>query len=479
MQTVRSLNRFILALGTVLLIFGAAPILCAQDDPTNGETDPIKLFERGQDAHAKNDYQKAIELYDAAIKMKPEFPEAEFQRAMALLATNRKDEAVEGFNRAVTLRPDWAMAYSKFGSFLGSYGNDPVKAEPMLRRAIELDPKDDFALMILAEIRAKAGDVTEGLKLIRSATSLATAKSSTWRRRAFIEAMAGDQLAAVSSLDHALTLSPNDLGAMYDRAKLKLQTNDRPGAIADLRALEKAGFGRQLPDGIEYAQLYARAGSNEDGLRILGALSEKDRATPEVIALRAELAGGDGSSAEERAALEEMLQRDPKNASLLARLGNAYRRIDSLKSEDYYYRALQIEPKNAKYAIGYAAAFVQERKFAQAETVLRRVIAVTPDDYTAHANLALALYEMKRFAEAIPEYEWLAKAKPEIAATYFFIATAHDSLTEYPEALAAYETFLAHADPAVNKLEIDKVDLRLPILRSQIQRGQGAKKKNP
>ena len=57
-------------------------VMAQSDDPKNGETDPIKLFERGQDAHAKNDYKRAIELYEAAIKLKPEFPEAEFQRAM-------------------------------------------------------------------------------------------------------------------------------------------------------------------------------------------------------------------------------------------------------------------------------------------------------------------------------------------------------------------------------------------------------------
>ena len=167
------------------------------------EMDPAKLFERGQDAHARNDYKRAIELYEAAIKLKPEFPEAEFQRAMALLFTNRKAEAIEGFNRAITLRPDWAMAYSKFGTFLGSYGNDPAAAEPILRRAIELDPKDDFALVVLAEIRARAGDMNDALKLVRSATTQPTAKSSTWRKRAFIETLAGDKMAALASLDQA------------------------------------------------------------------------------------------------------------------------------------------------------------------------------------------------------------------------------------------------------------------------------------
>jgi tetratricopeptide (TPR) repeat protein len=458
-----------------------AILLCFQTSTaqSDDETDPVKLFEKGQDAHAKSDYKRAIELYDAAIKLKPEFPEAEFQRAMALLFTNRKSEAIEGFNRAVALRPDWAMAYSKFGTFLGSYGNDPGAAEPILRRAIALDPKDEFALTVLAEIRARVGDTNEALKLARAATELPTAKSSTWRKRAFIETLAGDKMAAVASLDRALTAAPKDLGARGDRVRLRLEVNDREGAIADLRVLEEAGSGRDLPDALDYAQLYERAGKRDDALRVLDALTEKDRKTPEVIALRAEIAGGDGSSAEERAALEDLLKNDPKNAGLLARLGGAYRRTDPAKSQDYYYRALQLDPKNPKYATGYAAALIQGRKFAEAEPILKQVIAATPDDYTAHANLALALYELKRFAEALPEYEWLAAAKPEIAATYFFLATAHDNLGEYKPALDAYESFLSHADPANNKLEIDKVNLRLPVLRGQIQRGEGAKPKRP
>ena len=463
---------YVLCLFVIVLCF--APARAQSDD----DNDPIKLFEKGQDAHAKKQLSQAIELYDAAIKLKTEFPEAEFQRAMALLAKNLEAEAIEGFNRAVALRPDWTMAYSKFGTLLGRE-HDPIKAEPILRRAIELDPTDRDALVILAEIRSHSKDKTEALKLIRVATSLPNADSSTWRARASIEERAGDRLAAIASLDQALAKDPKDPGARHARASLRVDVKDAQGAVEDLRQLEQAGFGHEVHQALSFAHIYARAGDREDALRILDALSEKDRTTAEVITLRAEIAGDTGSTAEERAALEQLLRGNPQNAALLSRLGAAYRRIDPEKSQDYYYRALQLEPKNAKYATGYAAALIQARKFVQAEPILKQVIAAMPDDYTAHANLALALYEMKRFPEALPQYEWLATAKPEIAATYFFIATAHDNLGEYKEALDAYGKFLSHADPANNKLEIDKVNLRLPVLRAQIKRGEGVKPKRP
>jgi tetratricopeptide (TPR) repeat protein len=472
-----SKRRLVYAVGllAIILCFQSAS---AQSDDDN---DPIKLFEKGQDAHAKNDLKQAIELYDAAIKLKPEFPEAKFQKAMALLMLNRKPEAIEAFQHAVSERPDWALAYSKFGSQLAFGGDSDTAAEPVLRKAIELDRKNLEAIVALAVLRQRARDLNEAVKLMRTATDLPDAGAQTWRRRAYIENAAGDTNAAIASITHAIEMKSAETTAMQlDRARFRLQANDRASALTDLAAvIANINSTTHFSIVVELAQLSARAGDATQSLRLLDALSEEDKNRPEVIALRAELAADSGSSAEERAALEQLLKQNPNDANLLARLGADYRRVDPAKSQGYYYRALQIDPKNSKYATGYAAALIQDRKFPQAEPILKQVLAATPDDYTAHANLALALYEMKRFAEALPEYEWLAKAKPEIAATYFFIATAHDNLAEYRPALDAYEQFLAHADPTNNKLEIEKVNLRLPVLRSQIERGQGGKQKRP
>ena len=60
---------------------------------------------------------------------------------------------------------------------------------------------------------------------------------------------------------------------------------------------------------------------------------------------------------------------------------------------------------------------------------------------------------------------------------FYFIATAHDYLGEYPQALTSYEKFLSSAEVQTNQLEIEKVKLRLPTLRRQIQLGQGVKRK--
>src|SRR5262249_53581265 len=155
-----------------------------------------------------------------------------------------------------------------------------------------------------------------------------------------------------------------------------------------------------------------------------------------------------------RKALETLLQKNPRNAMLLGKLGASYRTDDPNRSLDFYRRANEIEPGNPEYAAGYSSALVQARRFAEAVVILRKVVSVAPGNYAAHANLATALYELKRFAEAVPEYEWLLKAKPDLFVAYYFVATAHDKLGEYEDALAAYETFMAHADTTANELEV-------------------------
>ena len=52
--------------------------------------------------------------------------------------------------------------------------------------------------------------------------------------------------------------------------------------------------------------------------------------------------------------------------------------------------------------------------------------------------------------------------QPNLPAAYYFLGITHDELGEYMDAMANYQQFLRLADPAASKLEIEKVNLRLP-----------------
>ena len=473
-------------------------VACALVHPLTAQTadafgdsgaDPVKLFEKGQNAHARADlvkdsaekiekYKRALEYYDEAIKVRPEFPEAEFQRANVLTSIGRLSEAETGFRRALDLRKNWSLPYSALGALLIRLKREK-EAEPILREAIRLDAQDELAIQALAGIRLKAGDAKEALQLARRATADANAGAAIWFVRALAERDSGDNKAALVSLNHVLELEPQDFDALMERAEIRISEHE--SAIEDLKTAEHLANGDKQKIG-RLAAAYENAGRHDDAERVAktgGLIEPADAKSGNVIGTVAEinLANSD-DPVQAREALEKLLKKNPENAVLLARLGASYRTADPGRSITFYRRALELDPANADFATGYSSALVQARRFADAVVVLRRVVLTTPDNYAAHANLATALYELKQFPEALVQYEWLLKSKPDLTVAHYFIATAHDYLGEYEQALASYETFLAHADQRTSQLEIEKVKLRLPTLRRQIQRGEGAKQKS-
>jgi tetratricopeptide (TPR) repeat protein len=460
------------------LAFVCAPVAAAQETDEFGDTaaDPVRLFNRGQEAHAKKDYERALELYEEALQLRPDFPEAEFQKAGALVALKRLPEAEKSYRRASELRPAWALPPASLGLLLVRTQGREREAEPLLRRALELDPKNLTAAVALAELRARAGDAAESVTLWRRATGLKPEDASLWVSQARAEVGAKESAAAAKSFGRAIEVEPSNVEARLGRADLLIATGEGERALEDVRALEALSKS-DWRLAVAVVDRYGLAGHNEEARRVFESLPEEAKSSEEGKRLRAALTDARcEDTPESRASLERLVTSDPKNATALACLGLLTRTGDPERSVDFYRRAAEAEPRNVDHAVGYAAALVQLRRFPEAAAVLRRVVEAAPDKYEAHANLAAALYELKLYNQAVVEYKWVSRARPELSVVHFLIATAHDHLGEYEEALAEYETFLARADARVNQLEIEKVNLRLPSLRRQVKRGEGLKK---
>jgi tetratricopeptide (TPR) repeat protein len=437
------------SLAALVVVCACASVAFAQDDDLDGGADdPVQVFERAQGAHAKGELERAIQLYDVALKLRPDFAEALYQKGVALAVLKRLTEAETALRRAAELKKDWSLPQVALG-LLMLHTNREREAEPFLRRTVELDPKNKQALVALAEMRMRAGATADAVKLIRQATETEGATISDWVLRAQIERLAGDKTAAASSIERAFQTQPNNPDALAEKAEQDIEARDFQRAADRLK-------------------LALTIAPEEDRARLRKRLAEVEAQNKTIDCSEGAIP-----------ALEKIVKDDPRNASAHNCLGVAYRKPEPQKSLEHFGEALRLEPANANYATGYAAALVQLRRFPEAVTVLRRVVAAKPDLYEARANLATALDELKDYAGALAEYQWLHEAKPDLVVLHFLIARDHDLLGEFEQALSEYETFLAGADAQRNSLEIEKVNLRLPSLRAQIKRGQGVKQKKP
>ena len=469
----------LLLTATCLALLSACPAAHSQEAFGDDATDPVRLFERGQSAHARGELEKAIGFYEQALKVRPEFPEAEFQRGNALASLGRLPEAEAAFRLAISYKKNWAMPHSALGALLMRQSRDN-EAEQSLQQALAIDSKESLALRLLSEIKLRAGDAKSALELAKRATAIPEAPAAAWVGLAIAEKANGDKVAAKTTLDRVLANEPQNLAALMERADLYVDEKNFELAVTDLKAAaklkpdDKAVWSR-LAYALQQAGKTdeAAAAAKTAGLEVQQPASPNGvTGTPEEIE-----AANSNDPAVARKALEKLLEKNPRSAMLLGRLGASYRTDDPARSLDFYRRAAEIQPDAPEHALGYGAALVQARRFAEAAQILRQVVKASPDNYAAHANLAIALYELKRYQESIPEYEWILTKKPDTTVAHYFIATAHDYLGEYPEALASYQKFLSLADAQTNQLEIDKVNLRLPSLQRQIKLGQGVKKK--
>lgn len=121
--------------------------------------------------------------------------------------------------RATTLDPGFAVAYAarafaRFQDGLQWFDRDRAKAEADVRRlserAVELDPLDPFANMIMGRWYWMTGNPDDGLDWYERAIQLSPSYSKGHYSRGMIDAFAGRSERARAGVDLALRLSPLD-----------------------------------------------------------------------------------------------------------------------------------------------------------------------------------------------------------------------------------------------------------------------------
>jgi tetratricopeptide (TPR) repeat protein len=438
------------------------------------------MFNQGQDAHEKGDLNGAIGFYELALKILPDFPEAEFQLGNAQLTLGKTDEAENAFRKCVKLKPEWSLALAKLGETLVNKYTDQkrdaaiyTEASTILWRAIDIEPGNFPAYVAMTDLllnsSPSASDLRSMLEKLKALTDgKMNSPASIWTARGEVENALGDRAAAITSLARALQINQADAPALYAMANIALGENDTSRAGELINRFEPVAKDRQALTVLK-ARLAFANGKPGDALKLLGEIKNP---SPDAAALRSKIAVSDSTNT---ADLEKQLDADPKDGAVLGRLCLLYRVSDPAKALDYCGRASAAEPENVGHAIGYGAALVQAKRYDDAVGLFQKLLKFEPSNATIHANLATAFFQLKRYPEAKDEYNWLAKNQPDTAITYYFLAIVHDQLREYMDAMANYQQFLKLAKPDDSKLEIEKVNLRLPALQKLIKESSGKK----
>jgi predicted O-linked N-acetylglucosamine transferase (SPINDLY family)/glycosyltransferase involved in cell wall biosynthesis len=97
----------------------SAPAPGPGDSPVQQQPgDAAFHFNRGNELYLAQQYRAALESYDRAILLKPEFAEACHNRGSVLNVLGRREAALESYDKAILFKPDYAEAYGNRGNTL-------------------------------------------------------------------------------------------------------------------------------------------------------------------------------------------------------------------------------------------------------------------------------------------------------------------------------------------------------------------------
>jgi superkiller protein 3 len=431
----------LLLVSLVLCLFAVVParVLVAHGAGQEGASrahaaDVPVLLHTAQEALGRNDFASAADALKQVVAAQPDLTRAWFSLGYAYTALHKYEEAIAAYRKAVELEPNLFEARLNLGILLIQL-NNPQSALEHLERAATLKPGYLRAQLYYGRALALTGQPERAQKqyqtVLQLDPKLAIAHYDLGQlclqQKRYQEALSSFQKA--SELDPAL--SQAQLGMALALEGLKDEVN----AVAHFEQYLAA-----RPDDLEtrfhLARLYLEQGKNEQAF---GELQTVYRVKPERPGVAAAL--GDVCA---------LLKRFPE-------------------SEKFYRQALLAAPTDADLHRALAQTLLAEEKLAEAEAEFQTALKSNPASREAGQGLATSLYLQKRYQEAIPWLEALARAPHPPPILIFALATSYDNLHLLQKALENYERFLQLSQGQSPDHEWQATQ-RAKLLRHQLQK---------
>jgi protein O-GlcNAc transferase len=334
---------------------------------------------------AQNDRtESAIELISRAISLKPDAVYYD-TLARSLKSCGRLDDAIAAYRDALRLKPDFANAQNNLGVALRAAG-DLRESQAAFRAAININPDFAEAHNNLGNLLIEAGRFDDAVAACRRATALKPGYGDAFNNL-------GNALMGKRSIGDAI--------AAYRRALQINRThaeawNNLGIALYESHAMEDsiAAIGQALQLRPGYAEAHNNLGNT---LRSLGRLTDALAAYQAAINLKPAYAQAHnnlgvalwetGSHDRAVAACKKALQLKPDFAEAHNSLGNVLRdRGDLDQATVHYETALELNPDYAEAHSNLAVVLKDQARHDEAIEHAARAIAIRPD-HPAHSNL--------------------------------------------------------------------------------------------
>jgi tetratricopeptide (TPR) repeat protein len=181
-------------------------------------------------------YSQAVEILKPLADKNPESVAVHFNLALANTLAGNDADAIAGFRKALTLKPDLYEARLNLAQLLVKTGQF-AEAAPLLDQCLSTKPADPKAAYLLARAHAGQSNWPLAASAFEAAAKLNPGDKSILLELAAVQEKA--QLPAKAAAIYAAF--PDDPAAQERRGLILLRSGDYPGAIASLELARATG----------------------------------------------------------------------------------------------------------------------------------------------------------------------------------------------------------------------------------------------
>lgn len=165
--------------------------------------------------------QEAVESYDRAIQLSPDYAVAYFNRGIALQKLGQLYKAVESYDKAIQLKSDYAAAYCNRGNALKDYGL-PEMAVESYEKAIQIKPDNAEAYSNRGTALQEMGQLDKAVESHEKAIQLKPDNAAMQYNRYALLLDPDDLMPAIMCMERAVEIDPSNvnhrfiLGMLWD-----------------------------------------------------------------------------------------------------------------------------------------------------------------------------------------------------------------------------------------------------------------------
>jgi tetratricopeptide (TPR) repeat protein len=209
------------------LIIGAKAVEEASDIPVN-ISDFLaaeSYYFRANDLVTQGKVDEAIAQYQKAIETDPAYADALADLGAIYSLQKQPEKAADLYQRAIKEKPNDALFRTNYARVLAQLGRIP-DSKSELERAYQLNPKDKVVLTALANYHLKDRDTAGALKFINEAIALYPNAADLFDKLSFAQVQSGNIAEAVQSAQKAVSLDPKSLSAKLNLGSTLMLSGD-------------------------------------------------------------------------------------------------------------------------------------------------------------------------------------------------------------------------------------------------------------